>query len=81
MSPRDLWFGVFKITALLTFGLIFFAYVISELLIDDSPFSGIGFVALLLALAVNILASGLLAILKIIDWFEKRRLKREAEHG
>ena len=82
MSPRDLWWGVLKIAAVLAFGLVLVAYILTEFITaNDSPFPTIGLIALALALAVNILASGILAILKIIDWFGNRRLKREANNG
>ena len=82
MSPRDLWWGILKIVAALSLGLVLVAYVLTELVTaGDSRFPIIGIVAVALALAVNILASGFLAILKIIDWFEERRLKRETTNG
>ena len=82
ISPRDLWWGVAKIVTALAFGLVLVAYILTELIsANDSPFPMIGLIALALALAVNILASGFLAILKIVDWFENRRSKRGATNG
>ena len=82
MSPRDLWWGLFKIAALLAFGLVFAAFIVTILIAaDDSPFPIIGLTALALAIAFHVLASGFLAILKILDWFEDRRVKSGAKHG
>ena len=82
ISPRDLWWSVAKIVTVLTFGLVLVAYILTELVTaNDSPLPMVGLIALLLALAVNILATAFLTILKIIDWFENRRSKREVAHG
>jgi hypothetical protein len=77
MTPRLLWFGVFKIAVVLTTGLLLAAFLVSQFFaVSHGAVANVTLNAFLLAIAVSILASGFLTILKIVDWFEARRTKR-----
>jgi hypothetical protein len=75
LSGRELKLSLFKIGLLLTILLLTVGFGIS-LLADDGQSVAIN--ALLLAMACLILANSVLAALKIVDWFEARRAKRNA---
>jgi uncharacterized membrane protein YGL010W len=75
LTERQLRFGVLKLGIALTFGLLVAATVFSVLLDSDSSLARVPINALLLAVAVSLLANGVLAVLRIIDWFEARRYR------
>jgi uncharacterized membrane protein YGL010W len=75
LTERQLRFGVLKLGIALTFGLLVAATVFSVLLDSDSSLARVPINALLLAVAVSLLANGVLAVLKIIDWFEARHYR------
>jgi hypothetical protein len=77
-TERQLRFGVLKIGITLAFGLLLAAWILSLVFsFDGGRLSTITINALLIAVAVMILANGCLAILQIVDWFEKRRETRD----
>ena len=79
MTPRQLLFGVFKIAIMMTVGLLLAAVLLSSVFaVAGGRVSNVALNALLIAIAVSLLASGVLTILKILDWFEARRLKRNS---
>ena len=81
MTERQLRFGVLKLALALAFGLLLAATIVSFLIESNSIFMRVPFMALLIAVGLMLLANGCLAVLHIIDWFEKRRAKREAANG
>ena len=81
LTERQLLLGVLKLALALTIGLLIATFILSLLIQSDSPIARMPVNALLVAVAVSILANGVLAALKIIDWFEDRRTKREAKNG
>ncbi len=82
ITERQLRFGIFKVAAVLAFGLLLAAFILSLIFSAEAgKVSAITLNALLIAVAVMILANGCLAILQIFDWFEARRAKRQAKNG
>ncbi len=81
LTERQLRFGVFKVALALAAMLIFGALIVSFFLQIDNKISSVPLYALLFAVAFSMLANGFLAILHIIDWFEKRRASRDSNHG
>jgi hypothetical protein len=76
MTPRELWLGVFKIAITLSVGLLIAAFALSLVFsLEGGRLSGIAINALLIAVAISFLANGVMAILKIFNWFEARRAK------
>ena len=81
VTERQLKFGVLKLAITLTFGLLLVAAIVSFFIDAAYPLARIPITALIIAVAVMILANGCLAILQILDWFERRRTKQEVENG
>ena len=81
ISERQLKLVVLKLAVAITGGLLIAAFALSLLLQSEKPFAQVPIDALLIAVAVSILANGVLAVLKIIDWFEERKSKREVTNG
>jgi hypothetical protein len=76
LSERQLWLGVVKVALVLTFGLLLAAFIVSLVFsFDGGSVLPVTLNALLIAVAVSILANGVLTVLKIIDWFDERRRK------
>ena len=82
ITPRALWLGLAKVVIMLTVLLLVAALVISTFFsVGDSQVTGVTINALLFAVAVSILASGALSILRIIDWFGARRASKGDQNG
>ena len=81
LTERQLKFGLFKLALSLTSVLILGALIVSFFFPSDGKISSIPIYALLFAVAFSILANGFLAVLHIIDWFEKRRAVRDTKNG
>ena len=81
ISERQLKLVVLKLAVAITGGLLIAAFALSLLVQSEKPFAQVPIDALLIAVAVSILANGVLAVLKIIDWFEERKSKREVTNG
>ena len=80
-NERQLIFGLFKVALSLVIVLIMGAFVVSLFFQNDSQFSSVPFYALIFAIAFSILANGFLAILQVLDWFEKRYERKAAKNG
>ena len=81
LTERQLKFGVFKVALSLTFMLLIAALIVAFFFQTDSKIAIVPIYALLFAVAFSILANGLLAILHILDWFEKRRALKGTIRG
>ena len=81
LTERQLRIGVFKVALSLATVLILGALIVSFFLPNDGKISNIVISALLFAVAMSILANGVLAILRVIDWFEKRRALKVTKNG
>ena len=75
MTPRQVWVGLAKLSISMTLGLLIAAFLISLLTTGKSDVTSIALNALLLAVAVSVLASGVRTMLSIFDWFEVRKAK------
>jgi O-antigen/teichoic acid export membrane protein len=78
MTPRQVWIGLTKIVIAMTVGLLILAFLVSLIANEKPEIASVTLNALLLAMAISILASGVRSVLGIIDWFETRRSK---SHG
>lgn len=76
ITERELKFGVFKIGLSIAFVLIWGAFVVSLFVQHGTRLSSAPIYALLFAVAASVLANGFLTVLRIIDWFEKRKGRR-----
>ncbi len=81
MTERQLKFGLLKVALSFALVLILGAWLVSYFFQSDDKISSIPIYALLFAVAFSILANGFLAVLNIIDWFEKRRALRDMKNG
>jgi hypothetical protein len=81
MTPRQFWLGLTKMVMFLAGGLLLAAFLISLIWTGKNEANSVVLNAVLFAVAVSILASGIRAILSIFDWFEARKAKKAAEHG
>ena len=81
ITERQLRFGVLKVALVLAFGLLLAAAIVSLVIDSDSSLVRIPVNAVVIAVAVMILANGCLAVLQIVDWFEKRRATRATKNG
>ena len=81
MSERQLKLGLFKVAISLAAVLLLGALIVSFFFQSDSKISSVPIYALLFAVAFSILANGFLAILQIVDWFEKRRALKDTVNG
>jgi len=70
MSERELRVGLLKLTISLV-GFVGLLAVGSTMLIGQGQSIAINF--LLISVALSLLANGVLAVLKILDWFEARK--------
>jgi O-antigen/teichoic acid export membrane protein len=81
LTERQLRFGVLKIALSLAGVLAVGALIVSFFFQDNNKISTVPVYALLFAVAFSILSNGFLAILHIVDWFEKRRVSRDLNDG
>ena len=72
IDERRLWIGVIKLAVSLVF--VFAAIAVAITLLADSG-QGIAVGVMLLCLGFSFLANGVLAVLKVIDWFDARKAK------
>jgi predicted phage tail protein len=76
LSERQLWFGVAKFVLTITGALLLASFAVTVLVAKGGTVSTVTINALLISVAVSMLANGLVALLKAVDWFEARRGKR-----
>ena len=81
MTERQLWIGLVRLTLTFTAALIGIAVLLELVFRASEEVRSISITAFSLAVAVSILLHGILAFLRIIDWFEARRLKRVSNNG
>ncbi len=78
LTDRQLMAGTLKFSSLLVFGLLLVATIVTWFVDHGMVATGITMNALFLSVAVSFLATGVMQILHIIDWFEARQAKRNA---
>ena len=78
MTPNQVWMGLAKLAISLAVFLLLAAFLVSMVIGKDGLFTWLTVNALLVAVALSVLANGVLAMLKIFDWFEARR---KSENG
>ena len=76
LSQRQLWLGLSKLVFSLTAMLLGSAFLATLLIDHAGSLSTVTINAMLMSVAVSLLANGVLAVLKIFDWFEARRSKK-----
>jgi phosphoglycerol transferase MdoB-like AlkP superfamily enzyme len=77
LSERQLWLGVTKLILTMTGGLLIVAFLVTILAAKGSTVSAVTINALIISVAVSILANGLLAVVRVVDWFEARRSEND----
>ena len=81
LTERQLKFGVLKVALSIAVVLALGALIVSFFFQVDNKISTVPIYALLFAVAFSIMSNGILAILHIVDWFEKRRAVRDFKNG
>ena len=81
LTKRQLTFGVLKIALSLAGILALETLIISFFFRVNNKITTVSIYTLLLAVVFSILSNGLLAILHIVDWFEKRPGSRDLKNG
>lgn len=81
LTERQLTFGVLKIALSLAGILALGTLIISFFFRVNNKITTVSIYTLLLAVVFSILSNGLLAILHIVDWFEKRPGSRDLKNG
>jgi predicted phage tail protein len=76
LSERQLWFGVAKLVLVITGALLLASFVLTVVVAKGGTVATVTLNGLLISVAVSMLANGLPALLKVVDWFEARRDKR-----
>ena len=79
MSERELWIGLTKVVVGMAGILLLIAIFLALVFHSASEARALIIGAFLLAVGLSFLANGVLAVLRIIDWFEARR-KKEGGH-
>ncbi len=76
ITQRQLIATLLKLAAILAMVLVLGTFLVSNLLSSDAVFSKVAGSSIVFAIAFAILTSGAFSLLKIVDWFEARKAKK-----
>ena len=81
MTEKQLWIGLIRLALIFTAVLIGTAVLLQLVFKGAEDVRTISISAFLLAVGVSIFLHGILALLRIIDWFEARQARKVSPHG